>query len=366
MRFSEFHDNWQKLSLKKCSTNLNYGLSAPAIEYDNVHKYIRITDIDENTNQFNQSNLTSPQFYDDEHIVKENDILFARTGASVGKTYHYNKGDGLLYYAGFLIAAHIKENYNSSFIFYYTQTPKYKKWVKIMSTRSGQPGINAEEYGSFPIWIPSKFEQDKIVCLLEKIDKEIQTQIKIIDVYSSFIKAIGNTLIGCKKENIEIGRCLDCYSSNIREKDLELITSGNYPVYGANGCIKKISKYDISGSSIAIIKDGANVGKITKLNGKYSILSTMNYLTAKQGYDLNYLYYSLKQKSLNKYVVGSGIPHIYFKDYKQEKIYIPHDRFLIANITSLLTNIDEMIQIETKKLDKYKSQKQYLLKNMFI
>ena len=185
MRFSEFHDNWQKLSLKKCSTNLNYGLSAPAIEYDNVHKYIRITDIDENTNQFNQSNLTSPQFYDDEHIVKENDILFARTGASVGKTYHYNKGDGLLYYAGFLIAAHIKENYNSSFIFYYTQTPKYKKWVKIMSTRSGQPGINAEEYGSFPIWIPSKFEQDKIVCLLEKIDKEIQTQIKIIDDYIS-------------------------------------------------------------------------------------------------------------------------------------------------------------------------------------
>ena len=226
--------------------------------------------------------------------------------------------------------------------------------------------LNQKFFLSSKVYLPSLKEQLIISRFITLIENRIETQIKIIDAYSSFIKAISNTLIGCKKENIEIGRCLDCYSSNIKEKDLELITSGNYPVYGANGCIKKISKYNISGSSIAIIKDGANVGKITKLNGKYSILSTMNYLTAKQGYDLNYLYYSLKQKSLKKYVVGSGIPHIYFKDYKQEKIYIPHDRFLIANITSLLTNIDEMIQIETKKLDKYKSQKQYLLKNMFI
>ena len=149
--------------------------------------------------------------------------------------------------------------------------------------------------------------------------------------------------------------------SVIKQEDL-----GDYPVYGANGIIKKINNYEIEYPSIAIVKDGSGVGKMFKLSGKYSILSTLNYLTSKPGYDIDYIYYALKQKSLKKYVVGSGIPHIYFKDYEQEKIYIPQNELQQQNITSVLQSIDEEIGNEIKQLKNYELLKKYLLKNMFV
>ncbi|WP_418953003.1 restriction endonuclease subunit S, partial [Thomasclavelia cocleata] len=67
----------------------------------------------------------------------------------------------------------MNEEVNSKFVFYNTLTNKYKKWVKIMSARSGQPGINSEEYGSYSFYIPIRNEQDKIAKLLTKIDNRI-------------------------------------------------------------------------------------------------------------------------------------------------------------------------------------------------
>ena len=97
------------------------------------------------------------------------DILFARTGASVGKTYIYKTSDGLVYYAGFLIRAKIKEEYNPEFVFHNTLTTDYEKFIKVTSMRSGQPGINAQEYSQFEVKLPSKPEQDKIATCFRSI-----------------------------------------------------------------------------------------------------------------------------------------------------------------------------------------------------
>lgn len=214
--------------------------------------------------------------------------------------------------------------------------------------------------------VPTITEQQKIGHFLSLIDQRIQTQIKIIDSYFSLSKAISNTLIGQSKGNTRLRECLNCYSSNTMESVIKQEDLGDYPVYGANGIIKKINNYEIEYPSIAIVKDGSGVGKIFKLSGKYSILSTLNYLTSKPGYDIDYIYYALKQKSLKKYVVGSGIPHIYFKDYEQEKIYIPQNELQQHNITSVLQSIDEEIGNEIKQLKNYELLKKYLLKNMFV
>ena len=214
--------------------------------------------------------------------------------------------------------------------------------------------------------LPSYDEQLHIVKLLTKIDEMIETQSKIIDSYFSLSKAISNTLIGQSKGNTRLRECLNCYSSNTMESVIKQEDLGDYPVYGANGIIKKINNYEIEYPSIAIVKDGSGVGKMFKLSGKYSILSTLNYLTSKPGYDIDYIYYALKQKSLKKYVVGSGIPHIYFKDYEQEKIYIPQNELQQQNITSVLQSIDEEIGNEIKQLKNYELLKKYLLKNMFV
>ena len=87
-------------------SHLNMGLNAPAKEYDGTNKYLRITDIDDVSRKFNTDNLTSPDIElstAKNYRLLNGDILFARTGASVGKSFIYRDSDGIVYFAGFLI-----------------------------------------------------------------------------------------------------------------------------------------------------------------------------------------------------------------------------------------------------------------------
>ena len=256
---------------------------------------------------------------------------------------------------------------NSNYLAHYFESSKWHKQVADIAGEGarnhGLLNIAVNDFFNTKHAVPTIENQIKIAGFLDLIEKRIQTQIKIIDSYFSLSKAISNTLIGQSKGNTRLRECLNCYSSNTMESVIKQEDLGDYPVYGANGIIKKINNYEIEYPSIAIVKDGSGVGKMFKLSGKYSILSTLNYLTSKPGYDIDYIYYALKQKSLKKYVVGSGIPHIYFKDYEQEKIYIPQNELQQQNITSVLQSIDEEIGNEIKQLKNYELLKKYLLKN---
>ena len=155
------------------ASSFEYGLNAAAKEYDGENKYIRITDIDDITHKFIMENVTSPDMdlADAENYkLAEGDILFARTGASVGKSYIYRSSDGLVYYAGFLIRARIKEEYDAEFVFQNTLTDKYNRYIVVFSQRSGQPGVNAQEYSKFEIQVPKKKEQAKIGDYFCKLD----------------------------------------------------------------------------------------------------------------------------------------------------------------------------------------------------
>ena len=175
LRFKGFADAWEQRKLGDCMNSFAYGLNAAAKYYDGMHKYIRITDIDDETHNFIQSNLTSPDidFNMDVSDYKLNvgDIVFARTGASVGKTYLYNPNDGDLYYAGFLIRGTVKEDCDAGFIYQNTLTKEYDSFIRITSQRSGQPGVNSKEYATFRLNIPCKDEQEKISKILHSLDE---------------------------------------------------------------------------------------------------------------------------------------------------------------------------------------------------
>jgi len=175
IRFKGFTDTWEQRQLGECMNSFAYGLNAAAKNYDGMHKYIRITDIDDETHNFIQSNLTSPDidFNMDVSDYKLNvgDIVFARTGASVGKTYLYNPNDGDLYYAGFLIRGKVKEDCDAGFIYQNTLTKEYDSFIRITSQRSGQPGVNSKEYATFRLNIPCKDEQEKISKILNCLDE---------------------------------------------------------------------------------------------------------------------------------------------------------------------------------------------------
>jgi type I restriction enzyme S subunit len=178
-RFKEFEKDgeWVEKKLGDLAENVMYGINSAAIEFDGENKYIRITDIDENTRTFSPNPVTSPNGQlDDKYLLKKGDILFARTGASVGKSYiHQIEGDNI-YFAGFLIRISIKDDF-PYFIYVQTLTEKYQKWVTKTSMRSGQPGINAEEYKLYTIFLPPTIqEQQKIASCLSSLDALITAQ----------------------------------------------------------------------------------------------------------------------------------------------------------------------------------------------
>lgn len=352
------------MSLQDCCSDFSYGLNAPAKAYDGVNKYIRITDIDENTSVYKSDDPVSPDgLMSDEYLVNENDILFARTGASTGKTYLYNQNDGRLFYAGFLIKANVNNNCDPYFIFSQTKTQSYRRWVEIMSTRSGQPGINSQEYASYPLYVPSKEEQEKIALLLRGLDKRILVQSKIIEEQETFLKSLADSLISSQVANMALNDSVVARSSTMKESELE--NSGPFPVFGASGLCGYSNEALEESDSILVTKDGSGVGTCQYATGAHSFLGTLCSLTAKEGTYLPYVYYALLNFNFASFKTGLAIPHIYFKDYGNAIIYCPsYDEQV--RIASGLEKIEAKIKSEKEILKQYQLQKEYLLSRMFI
>ena len=211
--------SWEQRKLGELATYFEYGLNVAAKEYDGENKYIRITDIDDESHEFRQDNLTSPDTdlsVFDKYKLSDGDLLFSRTGASVGKSYIYKASDGLVYYAGFLIRARIKEENNSEFVYQNTLTSKYVNFIKVTSMRSGQPGVNAQEYSQFEIRVPSKVEQDTITYYFSNLDHLIT--LHQLEPYYRIFKAIAYRIIDYaeyKFFNVKINLIYDIIRINI-------------------------------------------------------------------------------------------------------------------------------------------------------
>jgi len=179
IRLKGFSGEWELKSLGNVSEKFEYGLNAQATTFDGINKYIRITDIDDESRKFTLDDLTSPDISFEnceKYKLSEGDILFARTGASVGKTYIYLEKDGLVYFAGFLIRAKIKDTFDANFIFTNTLTERFNKFVQLTSQRSGQPGINAKEYADYEFYSPKKDEQEAIGNFFKQLDETLVLQ----------------------------------------------------------------------------------------------------------------------------------------------------------------------------------------------
>lgn len=137
-------------------------------------------------------------------------------------------------------------------------------------------------------------------------------------------------------------------SSNIAQKDLAEC-DGIYPIYGASGYIKSVDFFQQAKDYIAIVKDGAGIGRAMKLPAKSSVIGTMQYVLPKDNINISYLYYAICSMHLEKYFSGATIPHIYFRDYQNEQLPLPslEEQAKIANIFG---RIDYFIKKEKEQL----------------
>ena len=141
-------------------------------------------------------------------------------------------------------------------------------------------------------------------------------------------------------------------SSNIAQKDLDT-RNGNYPIYGASGFIKNVDFYHQEKPYIAIVKDGAGVGRVMKLPAKSSVIGTMQYIIPNEGVSVDYLAYALEHMNLSKYYLGAAIPHIYFKDYCDELLpnHTLEEQAKISHILGLVCNSIFLRKQQLSKLD---------------
>ena len=270
LRFKNFNNEWEEIELRNIASEIAYGMNSASKEYDGENKYIRITDIDENSNRYSNKDVVSPDgILEDRFLVKENDILFARTGASTGKTYLYNSNDGKLYYAGFLIKASII-NHNSNFIFQQTKLNKYNNWIKIMSMRSGQPGINSQEYGSYRFSITNIDEENKVSNFLSLIDKKIELQSKKIEDLKLFKKGLSTTIFNSLRdfEEYKLGKICNITTGKLDAN--AMIDNGKYRFYTCAKEYSLIDKYAFDTEALLISGNGAYVGYIHYYKGKFN------------------------------------------------------------------------------------------------
>ena len=385
LRFPEFSGEWEKTTIGKCCGNLEYGMNAAAKTFDGVNKYIRITDIDEDTSSYIQSDIVSPDArLEEKYRVTLNDILFARTGASTGKTYLYRPDDGKLYFAGFLIRANVKENYNSRFVFLQTKTSSYKRWVAIMSTRSGQPGINSQEYSSYSFKAPTLKEQNKIADIFRLLDERIATQIKIIEDLKKLKSAITHSHFNfalSKFQSHIIGRCITQVSNRNKDGRVTQVLS----VSNKSGFInqseqfedREIASEDTTNYKIVRTNDFAynpariNVGSIARLHTfssgivspMYVCFHTKPILSAE--YFEHFFYTTHFKHEMYKRLEGSVRLCLTYESLCNIKIALPaieEQETFVQQISAIVSKIDN----EEKILIMYQSQKQYLLAQMFI
>ena len=301
--------------------------------------------------------------------IYENDVLLNITGASIGRTAVATKE-----LEGGNVNQHVciirtNSKVNPKFLCDYIQTQRIQNHIKSLQTGGSREGLNFEQIRSFPISLPSINEQNKLTCLLDKINERIATQVRLIEDLKKLRCAVSNKLFQSVK-GVVIP--LSGISNIVKGKQINgdfLAEVGEY--YVMNGGTEPSGYYDnynVEANTISISEGGNSCG--------YVQFNRMPFWSGGHCYTIQdivsdvetlYLYHYLKSKedSIMKLRIGTGLPNIQKKDLAEFKVIIPaiEQQRTISNILSLLERKNE---IEGQLLIAMRTEKQHLLRQMFI
>ena len=357
LRFPEFSGEWEHI--------LNKELLNPVSEKNRDKTITLILSASQTEGMIERSNIGIDIKFD-ENSVKNYKIV--RAGDYVVHLRSFQGGFAFSELTGICSPAYTilrpNKQLQYGFLRAYFMSKKFIDSLRLVTygIRDGK-SISVEEWMQLYTNIPSDKEQDKIIKLFNILDERITLQNKIIEKLETLIKGVVETVISIQEPNALIKDCLECNSSTLQES--QVTGNGAYPVYGATGISGYTETAEENGEAILITKDGSGVGTVKFADGKYSYIGTLNRLIAREGYCLKYLYFALQGFCFEPYKTGMAIPHIYFKDYGNAKIYCPPlaEQKRIANVLGKLEN---KLFLERDILASFNLQKRYLLGQMFI
>ena len=384
IRFKGFEGEWKEKALGDVVDEFKYGINAAAVSYDGENKYLRITDIDEGSRAFIKDELASPDAdlsSCNEYIMQDGDIVIARTGASVGKSYIYRPIDGKVYFAGFLIRARVNKNVDREFVFQNTLTDGFKKYIRFVSQRSGQPGVNAEELKSYLMNLPASLpEQRAIASYFTALDTQIAAstsrlsslkQIKAASLLNMFPQK-GETVPRVRFKGFQgewkerkLGEvCLVNRGVRITRKDLS--NAEGYPVFqNTNYPLGFYQYYNVEAKNPFVII-GGSAGLIGFSNKEFWAADDCVYFKDKEETDKSFLYNILcsHEAEIKKEVRGSSVPRLDRSILEKLRINLPSLPEQRA-IASYFTALDAQITLHRERLEKLKQIKAACLEKMF-
>ena len=330
-----------------------YGIGASAVDYsEDLPTYLRITDI----NDDGTLNIEGLKSVDDEksfdYLLKPNDIVFARTGASTGRNYFYDGDDGTFVYAGFLIKFSLDPNkVNPKFVKYYCQSPEYKGWIHSFNTGSTRGNINAQTLGKMPIPLPPRKQQDRMVSILEKFDKKIRINNAINKNLSAQIETLLLAYLDIEDAlTVKLGDYL-YIKGRIGWKGLkksEYLLQSEYRIINGETLTQSGIDWNKAGyiseerylespeimlkvGDILLSKDGTigKIGYVDSLELPTSVASGIFVIRNTKPHIISttFIYYLLKSQLFTSFTAarteGSVIPHLYQKDFMEFEFPLP-------------------------------------------
>lgn len=336
---NSINENEKNLKYKGLSEGYFY-VATKDVNFNNEIDYYNGVRIPKNSKKF--------------RIAPKNSILFCVEGGSAGKKIAITDKDICF---GNKLCCFVSYGIDIKYLYYYIQSPIFIYDFKRNTTGIiGGVSINTLKQMFLPL--PPIEEQKRIVNKLNQLMplieeyEEKENKLNELDkkfpgrLKKSILKEVfdGKLIKSYNKKTLE-EICI--YStSNIAIKDIKN-KKGNYPVYGASGIIGYVDFYSKEKECVAVVKDGS-IGKVFLLPAKSSVISTLCYLENIEILNIKYLYYFMQSINFIKYKKGSMIPHIYFKDYKKEKVIIPpieEQKRIVEKLDKLINACEELKKI---------------------
>ena len=329
----------------------SYGIGASAVPFSkDLYTYLRITDIkDDGT-----LNLQDLKSVDDEkaseYLLKPNDIVFARTGASTGRNYFYDGTDGEFVYAGFLIKFSIDERkVNPKYIKYFCQSKQYKDWINSFNTGSTRGNINAQTLGKMPIPLIDRTAQDALVSILSSIDEKIKKNNEINNNLEQQAKALYKDWFFdfspfSIEGNLPNGWHLGTVGDIIQLHDSKRVPlSGSerdkmekiYPYYGATSLMDYVDNYLFDGIYLLLGEDGTVVDSLgfpilQYVYGQFWVNNHAHIITGKEGFSVEELYLFFSLTNIKSIVTGAVQQKVSQQSLKKVPAIIPSKEALSA------------------------------------
>lgn len=329
----------------------SYGIGASAVPFSkDLYTYLRITDIkDDGT-----LNLQDLKSVDDEkaseYLLKPNDIVFARTGASTGRNYFYDGTDGEFVYAGFLIKFSIDERkVNPKYIKYFCQSKQYKDWINSFNTGSTRGNINAQTLGKMPIPLIDRTAQDALVSILSSIDEKIKKNNEINNNLEQQAKALYKDWFFdfspfSTEGNLPDGWHLGTVGDIIQLHDSKRVPLSSserdkmekiYPYYGATSLMDYVDNYLFDGIYLLLGEDGTVVDSLgfpilQYVYGQFWVNNHAHIITGKEGFSVEELYLFFSLTNIKSIVTGAVQQKVSQQNLKKVPAIIPSKEALSA------------------------------------